>query len=187
MTQSPAVGLVGLELKTFIRDVADFPKPGVVFKDLTPLLRNYEALELLIDGLAQPWTDSALTAVAGVEARGFLLAPLVAQRLGVGMVPIRKPGKLPWKVIRQDYSLEYGTDSLEMHVDAVGPGDRVLVLDDVLATGGTAAAAVSIVRQAGAEVVGAAFAIELCFLEGREVLQSRAGLSDAMITSVLSY
>ena len=169
------------EISAFIRDVPDFPKPGVLFKDLTPLFANHRALTAVIDLMCEPWADAGCTMVAGVEARGFLLAPLVAQRLGVGMVPIRKPGKLPWRSRRIEYALEYGTDALEMHEDAVGPDDLVLIIDDVLATGGTATAAVQLVRNAGASVAGAAFAIELGFLNGRDAL------ADVRVSAVVTY
>ena len=169
------------EISILIRDVPDFPKPGILFKDLTPLLGNHAALASVVDLMCEPWAAAGCTKVAGVEARGFLLAPLVAQRLGVGMVPIRKPGKLPWRSLRVEYALEYGTDVLEMHDDAVGPADLVLVIDDVLATGGTATAAVQLVRGAGATVAGAAFAIELGFLNGR------AALADVRVRAVLTY
>ncbi len=169
------------ELASSIRDVLDFPSPGVVFKDLTPLLRNARTLSALIDHMVAPWLGIDVTMVAGVEARGFLLAPIIALRLGVGMVPIRKPGKLPWHVIRREYALEYGNDVLEIHADAVNSLDKVLVVDDVLATGGTAAAALALVRETGACVVGAAFAIELEFLQGR------LALPDVVATSVLRY
>ena len=168
-------------ISALIRDVPDFPKAGIVFKDLTPMLASHEALASVVDLMCDPWIGTGCTTVAGVEARGFLLAPLVAQRLGVGMVPIRKPGKLPWRSRRVEYALEYGTDSLEMHEDAVGPGDIVLVIDDVLATGGTATAAVQLVRGAGATVAGAAFAIELGFLNGR------ASMADVRVSAVITY
>jgi adenine phosphoribosyltransferase len=169
------------ELVLGIRDVPNFPSPGVIFKDITPLLRDARMLAGLIDHMVAPWIERKVTMVAGVEARGFLLAPLMALRLGVGMVPIRKPGKLPWHAIRREYALEYGVDVLEIHTDAVNSLDNVLVVDDVLATGGTAAAAVALVREAGASVIGAAFAIELEFLQGR------LALPDVVATSVLRY
>ena len=168
-------------IDALIRDIADFPKPGILFKDITPLLGDPRGLSSVADHLSEPWMDRGITLVAGVEARGFLLAPMVAARIGVGMVPIRKPGKLPYASARQEYALEYGTDALEMHIDAVGVGDRVLVIDDVLATGGTAGAAVSLIRSVGGVVAGAAFVIELAFLEGR------VALTDVEVTSVLRY
>ncbi len=167
-------------LRSRIRDIADFPKPGITFKDLTPLLRDPLSLGLTLDLLTAPWRDQGITVVAGIEARGFLLAPMVAERLGVGMVPLRKPGKLPWRTVAETYDLEYGTDTLEIHEDAVTSADRVLLIDDVLATGGTAGAGIRLLRRVGAVVVGCAFVIELGFLAGR-------GLLDAPVTSVLEY
>ncbi len=167
-------------LRSRIRDIADFPKPGITFKDLTPLLRDPSSLGLTLDLLTEPWRDQGVTVVAGIEARGFLLAPMVAERLGVGMVPLRKPGKLPWRTVAETYDLEYGTDTLEIHEDAVTSSDRVLLIDDVLATGGTAGAGIRLLRRVGADVVGCAFVIELGFLAGR-------GLLDAPVTSVLEY
>ena len=167
-------------LRSRIRDIADFPKPGITFKDLTPLLRDPSSLGLTVDLLTEPWRDQGVTVIAGIEARGFLLAPMVAERLGVGMVPLRKPGKLPWRTVAETYDLEYGTDTLEIHEDAVTSADRVLLIDDVLATGGTAGAGIRLLRRVGADVVGCAFVIELGFLAGR-------GLLDAPVTSVLEY
>ena len=169
------------ELSGLVRDVADFPKPGVLFRDITPVLAHPQGLASMVEHLSAPWRNSGVTLVAGVEARGFLLAPMVAAALGVGMIPIRKPGKLPWHSTRKEYALEYGTDALEMHIDAVGPNDRVLIIDDVLATGGTAAAAIGLVQECGGLVAGAAFVIELGFLAGREAL------ADTVVTSVLCY
>jgi len=157
-------------IRDSIRDVPDFPKPGILFKDITTLIRDPKALSDSLDLLTEPFADAGVTAVAGMESRGFIFGVPVAERLGVGFVPIRKPGKLPAETVREEYELEYGTDSLEMHSDAVGPGDRVLVVDDLLATGGTAEATVRMIRGVGAEVVGAAFVIELGFLEGRAKL-----------------
>ncbi len=167
-------------LRSRIRDIDDFPKPGITFKDLTPLLRDPSSLVLTLDLLTEPWRDRGITVVAGIEARGFLLAPMVAERLGVGMVPLRKPGKLPWRTVAETYDLEYGTDTLEIHEDAVTSADRVLLIDDVLATGGTAAAGIRLLRRVGADVAGCAFVIELGFLGGR-------GLLDTPVTSVLVY
>ncbi len=153
-----------------IRDIADFPTPGVVFKDITPVLADADALGRVVADLAAPFTNEGVTHVAGIEARGFILATPVATRLNAGFVPIRKPGKLPWQIRSIEYSLEYGTDTLELHADAVGPGDRVLLVDDVIATGGTAAAAVNLVEGLGADVVGFASYVELVFLKGRDRL-----------------
>lgn len=159
-------------LRSSLRDVPDFPKEGVVFKDLTPVLRDPALMSSAADALAEPHRSDGITVVAGIEARGFLLAPLVAARLGVGVVPVRKPGKLPWKTRRREYALEYGSDALEIHEDAVTAADRVLLIDDVLATGGTAAAASSLLTEAGATVVGLGFVVELGFLGGRSLLHA---------------
>ncbi len=158
------------QLTALIRDIPDFPEPGVVFKDITPVLGDSEALALLVESLAAPFLGAGVTKVAGIEARGFTLAAPVALRLGAGLVPIRKPGKLPFHTEREDYQLEYGTDALELHVDAVRPGEKVLIVDDVIATGGTAAAAIRLLVGIGAEVVGFAVFIELAFLNGSEQL-----------------
>lgn len=158
------------ELKNFIRDVPDFPKPGIVFKDITPLLRSPKALESVCDLLAQPFKGEGITAVAAIESRGFIFGSVVAQNLGAGFIPIRKPGKLPWTKRRHEFVLEYGSDALEIHDDAVAPDDRVVVIDDVLATGGTLAAAAHLVRGFDATLVGLATVIELEFLGGREKL-----------------
>jgi len=157
-------------LISLIRDIPDFPEPGVVFKDITPVLGDGNALSVLVDALAEPYKKSGVTKVAGIEARGFTLATPVADRLGAGFIPVRKPGKLPHETMREDYALEYGTDALEVHIDSVTQGEKVLVVDDVIATGGTAAAAVRLLRTVGAEVVGIAVFIELAFLGGAEKL-----------------
>lgn len=153
-----------------IRDVPDFPKPGILFKDITPLLLSPAAFRHAIDLMAAPFRGAGVTRVVSIESRGFLLGAPVALALDAGLVPIRKPGKLPAARGRVEYALEYGTDALEMHQDAVSPGDRVLIVDDVLATGGTAQAAAKLVRAHGAQVVGFTFLIELDFLNGRERL-----------------
>jgi adenine phosphoribosyltransferase len=155
------------QLKSFVRDVPDFPKPGVLFKDITPLLRSPEALQRSCELLAEPFHDQNVTAVAGIESRGFIFGSVVARNLGVGFIPIRKPGKLPWTTRRHEYVLEYGTDALEIHDDAVSSHDRVVIIDDVLATGGTIVAAAQLVRGLDATVVGLATVIELAFLGGR--------------------
>lgn len=157
-------------LTSLIRDIPDYPEPGVVFKDITPVLADREAFSELVDALAEPFRGEGVTKVAGIEARGFTLATPVADRLGAGFIPVRKPGKLPWETIREDYTLEYGTDSLEIHTDAAHPGERILIVDDVIATGGTAAAAIRLLRKIGADVVGISVFIELAFLDGVDML-----------------
>lgn len=157
-------------LKGRIRDVADFPSPGVIFRDLTPLLGDVEAFRFTVDALADAYAGRRVDKVAGVEARGFILAAPVAYRLGAGFVPVRKAGKLPWRTESEEYALEYGTDRLELHADAVAAGDQVLIVDDVIATGGTARATARLVERLQATVVGLAFAVELTFLAGREKL-----------------
>ena len=158
------------DLKKLIREVPDYPKPGILFYDLTTLLQDGPGLHMLIDQLCGHYDGAHVDAVVGVEARGFIFAPALAYRLNAGFVPVRKPKKLPWKTTSVTYQLEYGTDTLEIHQDAIKPGQRVLISDDLLATGGTAAAAAALVRKLGGEVVGAAFALELTFLNGRAKL-----------------
>lgn len=164
-----------------IRDVPDFPKPGILFKDITPLLLSPGSFRRAIELMAAPYRGSRVTRVVSIESRGFLLGAPVALALEAGLVPMRKPGKLPAARGRVEYALEYGTDALEMHRDAVGGGDRVLIVDDVLATGGTAEAAAKLVRVHGAQVVGFTFLIELDFLKGRERLR------DERIEALLHY
>jgi adenine phosphoribosyltransferase len=158
------------ELKKLIREVPDYPKPGILFYDLTTLLQDKEGFHILIEKLCDKFVGKHIDIVAGIEARGFIFAPALAYRLGAGFVPIRKPSKLPWKTAQVTYQLEYGTDKLEIHRDAVKPGERVLLCDDLLATGGTAAAATELIRNLGGEIAGAAFAVELNFLQGRQKL-----------------
>jgi adenine phosphoribosyltransferase len=160
-----------VDLASLVRDIPDFPEPGIVFKDITPVLGDPVAFNTLIAALAEKFEDQRVSKVAGIEARGFTLAAPVARTLEAGFIPLRKPGKLPWRTIRQTYNLEYGTDALEMHVDAVEPGERVLVVDDVIATGGTAFAAVELLRRAEAVVVGVVVFIELGFLNGKAALE----------------
>ena len=167
-----------IDLESYIRDIPDFPKPGVMFKDITPLLASPEAFKAAIEQMAAPYENANVTKVLGAEARGFILGGALACRLGAGFVPARKPGKLPWNTTSAEYSLEYGTDQLEMHTDAVQPGDLVLIVDDVLATGGTAAAKADLVTRSGGVVVGYSFLMELDFLHGREKL------GDHMIVSL---
>ena len=159
-----------MDLERFIRDVPDFPKAGIVFKDITPLLADAGAMREACDRLAAPFAEKGVDKVVAVESRGFLFGTPVAERLGAGFVPIRKPGKLPAETVSQSYELEYGTDEIEIHADAVAPGEKVLMLDDLLATGGTMAAACDLVGKLGGQIVGVAFVIELCFLHGRDKL-----------------
>lgn len=168
-------------LRERVRDIPGFPKPGIVFKDITPALADPEALDAIVQALAAWARALDIDVVIGAEARGFLLGPAIARELGAGFVLARKPGKLPSATIRAEYELEYGTDSLELHSDAVSAGHRVLVHDDLLATGGTAAALVSLVEQAGGVVAGCAFLIELGFLPGRE------RLGDANVHALVRY
>jgi adenine phosphoribosyltransferase len=158
-------------LKTRIRHVPDFPKAGILFYDVTTLLRDPEGFRLAIDGIASPFSGGGIDLVVGIESRGFILGSAVADRIGAGFVPVRKLGKLPAATVRATYALEYGTDSLEMHRDAVAPGQRVLIVDDLLATGGTANAAVRLVKELGGVVVGVAVLIELAALNGRKQLE----------------
>mgnify|MGYP006272686581 CR=1 FL=1 len=170
-----------MDLKSQIRHVPDFPKPGILFYDITTLLRDPAGYRETIDRLAAPYHDRRVDAVIGVESRGFILGASVATRLGAGFIPVRKPGRLPASVLKETYDLEYGTDALEIHSDAITPGQRVLVVDDVLATGGTAAAVVQLVRHLGGDLMGLAFLIELAFLNGR------AKLPGEQVFSVLQY
>ncbi|MCK6483366.1 MAG: adenine phosphoribosyltransferase [Phycisphaerae bacterium] len=158
------------DLVRYIRDVPDFPKPGIVFKDITPLLADPAALSMAVEFLTQPFRNTHIDLVIGAESRGFIFAMTVARNLSAGFVPIRKKGKLPRKTRRVDYDLEYGLDSLEIHHDAVPKGSRVLLVDDLLATGGTMKACLDLVLPSGGEIVGLAFLIELAFLKGREKL-----------------
>ena len=168
-------------LKAKIRHIPDFPKPGILFYDITTLLNDPQGFRDMIDALASPFSDRGVEQVVGIESRGFILGAAVANHLGAGFVPIRKPGKLPSKTHREDYALEYGTDGLEIHEDAVRDGQRVLIVDDVLATGGTAKAAAGLVRRIGGSLIGLTFLIELNFLKGRE------RLSGEDVYSVLQY
>jgi adenine phosphoribosyltransferase len=168
-------------LKSKIRHVPDFPKAGILFYDVTTLLRDPAGFRLAIDSITAPFQDKGITLVVGIESRGFILGSAVADRIGAGFVPVRKPGKLPSERIKASYDLEYGTDSLEMHRDAIEPGQRVLIVDDLLATGGTAKATVDLVKQIGGVVAGVAFLIELVALNGR------AKLPNETIHAVLKY
>ena len=168
-------------LKAKIRHVPDFPKAGILFYDVTTLLRDAQGLRVTIDSLSMPFEGRGIDLVVGIESRGFILGAAVADRIGAGFVLVRKVGKLPSTTIKASYALEYGTDSLEMHTDAIEPGQRVLIVDDLLATGGTAAAAVSLVKQLGGTVEGLAFLIELVALNGR------SKLAGEQITTILQY
>ncbi|MGO9230928.1 MAG: adenine phosphoribosyltransferase [Bryobacteraceae bacterium] len=161
------------DLKQLIREVPDFPKPGILFYDITTLLKYPAGLRAVIDGLKDHYRETQVDVVMGIEARGFIFAPALACALGAGFVPVRKPKKLPAETVRVTYDLEYGTDTLEMHKDAVSKGTRVLIVDDLLATGGTAAAAARMVESVGGQVVGLGFVVELTFLNGRAKLAGR--------------
>jgi adenine phosphoribosyltransferase len=169
------------DLKKLIREIPDHPKPGILFYDVTTLLKDKSGFHRLVDKLCEHYNGKHVDVVAGIEARGFIFAPALAYRLGAGFVPVRKPKKLPWKTASVTYQLEYGSDTLEIHEDAVSAGQHVLICDDLLATGGTAAAATSLVRKLGGEVIGAAFALELNFLKGR------AKLPGVDVFSLLKY
>lgn len=157
-----------MDLTQYIRDVPDFPKPGIIFKDITPLLMNHQAMNHTIAMLAERFAHKGITKIAGIESRGFIFAPPLALALGCGFVPVRKPGKLPWRCRSVEYQLEYGSDRIEIHEDAVSAADKVLIIDDLLATGGTMAAAISLIRELGADVHATACVINLNFLGGRE-------------------
>lgn len=166
----PSRAETGRLVDSLLRDVPDFPEPGVLFKDITPLIADGAALAQVGRAMADPYREAGITAVVGLEARGFIFGTAVALELGVGFVPIRKAGKLPAATIALDYALEYGSARIEIHEDAVGPGQRVLVIDDVLATGGTAAAAVDLIEQVGAEVAAVEVVVEISVLDGRSRL-----------------
>ena len=170
-----------LQLRRLIQEVPNYPKPGILFKDITPLLGSSPEFAMAVVSMITPWRDAGITHVVGMESRGFIFGAPVALGLGAGFVPIRKPGKLPRTVLREAYALEYGTDALEMHSDALTPGARVLIVDDVLATGGTAIAAARLVHNAGATVAGFMFLIEI------EALGARRLLDGARVESLLTY
>ena len=170
-----------MNLLKYIREVPDFPKPGILFKDITTLLKDPAALDTAVRRLADPYRNEDVSVVAGIESRGFILGAAVARDLGAGFVPIRKSGKLPSQTASANYVLEYGTDSIEIHTDAVVPGQRVLLLDDLLATGGTMEAAVSLVKGLGGQIPGISFLIELTALDGR------SRLNGENVTSLVSY
>jgi len=169
------------ELKQYIRDVPDYPQRGIIFRDITPLLGDKKIFREVVDLMSKAWLADPPDLVAAIEARGFIPGAAIAVKLGVGFVPIRKTGKLPWSTVMESYDLEYGTDSLEVHSDAVQPGQTVLIVDDVLATGGTASAAVRLMRKLGAAVVGVQVLIELGYLDGRQ------RLSDVKLVSEITY
>ncbi|MFQ3582329.1 MAG: adenine phosphoribosyltransferase [Chloracidobacterium sp.] len=169
------------ELRRLIREIPDFPKPGILFYDITTLLKDSRGLKLAVNHMSEALSGQPIDVVIGVEARGFIFAPPLAYQLGAGFVPVRKPKKLPGEVERVSYDLEYGSDMLEIHRDAIQPGQRVVIADDLLATGGTAAATVALVEKLGGEVVGLTFLVELTFLGGREKLASYP------VTSLLKY
>jgi adenine phosphoribosyltransferase len=170
-----------LRALTLIRDVPDFPQPGILFKDITPVLADPEALREIVDALGEAASALRPDLVIGIESRGFLFGAPIAYALGVGFVPVRKIGKLPYETITQEYALEYGTNTLEIHTDAVRPGQRVVIVDDLLATGGTALAAAALVERLGGTVAGYCFAVELTFLQGRERLARHE------VVSLVSY
>jgi adenine phosphoribosyltransferase len=169
------------ELKRYIRDVPDFPQKGIIFRDITPLLGDKKIFREVVELMSKAWAADPPDLVAGIEARGFIPGAAIAVRLGAGFVPIRKTGKLPWTTVVESYDLEYGTDQLEVHSDAVQPGQKVVIVDDVLATGGTASAAVRLMRKLGADVVGVQVLIELGYLDGRR------RLSDVRLVSEILY
>ena len=169
------------QLKRYIRDVPDYPQKGIIFRDITPILANRDTFAEVVELMSRRWVDRGVAYVAAIEARGFIPGAAIALRLHAGFIPIRKAGKLPWRVLSHSYQLEYGTDQLEVHSDAVEPGQKVLIVDDVLATGGTASAAVRLMRKLGAEVLGVQVLIELSYLAGRE------RLSDVRLVSEIVY
>jgi adenine phosphoribosyltransferase len=173
--------MLTIDLKQMIRSVPDFPKPGINFFDITTLLKQPAGLQATIDALTAPYENAGIHTVVGIESRGFILGSAVAQRIGAGFVPVRKPGKLPAKAIKEVYELEYGKDAVEIHADAIEKGQRVLIVDDVLATGGTAAATTRLVKHLGGELHGLAFLIELTFLDGKKKLIGES------VYSVLKY
>ena len=168
-------------IKAAVRDVPDFPKAGIIFKDITPVLADGALFREVIDLFADSLSGKGVTKIVGIDARGFIFASAVAYKMGVGFVPVRKKGKLPWKTHAAEYDLEYGSATVELHIDAVSSGEKVALIDDVLATGGTAAAALRLLRQCGAEVVSAQFLMELGFLNGRK------NLGDTAVDSILIY
>ena len=170
-----------MNYKSLIREVPDFPKPGILFYDITTLLKDGEALRHIIDEFTKKYQSANISKIVGIESRGFIFGSPLAYRLGAGFVPVRKPGKLPADVYEVKYNLEYGSNSLAIHRDAIEPGERVLVVDDLLATGGTASATVNLIRQLGGEIIEVAFLVELLFLSGREKLE------ESSVYSLITY
>lgn len=171
-----------MDLKSLIRTIPDYPKPGILFRDVTTLMADAQGFKAAIARLAEPYRTEPIDLVAGIEARGFITAGAIADRLGCGFVPVRKKGKLPWKTIRQEYALEYGIDILEMHEDSLARGRRVLIVDDLIATGGTAEAAAKLIRQLGGEIIGAAFLVDLPELGGAAKLERMGIKVHALMT-----
>jgi adenine phosphoribosyltransferase len=176
------MGSTGVDLEKLIRTIPDYPKPGILFRDITTLIADARGLRAAVDGLLLPFLSEHIVHVAGIEARGFILGGAVAHELGRGFVPIRKAGKLPWKTIGQQYSLEYGVDTIEIHADAIQKGDRVLLVDDLIATGGTAEAAIELIRRSGGEVVAATFVIDLPDLGGAARLRANGVNVHTLVT-----
>jgi len=172
---------IATQLQQLIRNVKDFPKPGIVFRDITPLLADEQGFAAAVQAMADPFRDKNIDLVVAIESRGFIFGAAIARRLNCGFVPVRKPGKLPADTIDEEYQLEYGSDKLEMHADAIKSGQRILIVDDLLATGGTMRACCRMVERLGGEIVGISFLIELAFLKGR------AGLADYNIHTVIKY
>ncbi len=173
----------GVDIKSLIRTIPDYPQPGVQFRDITTLIASPVGLRAAVDGLVLPFLEAGIDHVAGIEARGFILGGAVARELNRGFVPIRKKGKLPWRTIGQEYSLEYGVDTIEIHADAIGKGDKVLLVDDLVATGGTAEAAIELIRRSGGDIVAAAFVIDLPDLGGARRLAAR----DVTVHTLVSF
>ncbi len=182
-THAPSRKAYAMDLASLIRDIPDWPKPGIIFKDITPLLANPAALAMAVEQMANPYRGQNIQAVVGAESRGFIFGTAIAQALSAGFIPVRKPNKLPWNTHAITYDLEYGSDTLEVHQDAITPGQRVLMVDDLLATGGTMKACCDLVQQLGGEIVGISVLIELAFLNGRDRIKPY----DKLVHAVLKY